>query len=87
MIRNSGGRQTLAENSGSTAIRNKGLFIASGRYITFLDSDDTIDNNYLESQIEYIKDNGSLIAAGYRRERDGIITSFIPRDEITLKRL
>ena len=62
------------------------MSIASGRYIIFLDSDDTIDNNYLESQIEFIKDNGPLITAGYRRERDGIITTFIPRDEITFKK-
>ena len=62
------------------------MSIASGRYITYLDSDDTIDNNYLESQIEFIKDNGPLITTGYRRERDGIITTFIPRDEITFQK-
>ena len=78
--------QTLAE-SGSAAISNIGLSIASGRYITFIDSNDTIDNNYLESQIEFIKDNGPLITVGYRKERDRIITTFIPRDEITFQRL
>lgn len=45
------------KNVGSTAARNGGLSVASGRYITFLDFDDTIDSNYLESQIEFIKDN------------------------------
>ena len=76
----------LSKNSGSVAARNKGLSIACGRYITFLDSDDTIDNNYLESQVVFIKDNGPLITAGYRRKRNGIITTFIPRDEITFQK-
>ena len=48
------------KNGGSAVARNIGLELAEGRYITFLDSDDTIDDNYLESQVNFIKDNGSL---------------------------
>ena len=72
-------------NGGSAAARNKGLRAAAGRYITFLDSDDTIDENYLESQINFIKDNGPVITAGYRRNKDGNISTFMPRDVITFK--
>lgn len=72
-------------NGGSAAARNKGLDLASGKYITFLDSDDTIDENYLESQVAFIKDNGPIITAGYRRNKNGNITTFVPRDNITFK--
>ena len=76
----------LSKNSGSAAARNKGLSIASGRYITFLDSDDTIDNNYLESQIEFIKDNGPLISAGYRRQAEHTCTDFFIPEETDYKK-
>lgn len=76
----------LAINSGSACARNKGLDLASGRYITFLDSDDTIDNNYLESQISFMLVHGPLITCGYRRCKNGSLTSFIPRETISFKK-
>ncbi len=54
-------------NNGSAVARNKGLKQARGRYITFLDADDLLDPNYLESQLEFIKSNGPIITASYRR--------------------
>lgn len=74
------------KNGGSAVARNIGLKHATGRYITFLDSDDLLDPNYLESQLEFIKDNGPLITSGYRRDRNGTISTFMPRDLITFKR-
>ena len=52
------------------------MSIASGRYITFLDSDDTLDPNYLECQLEFIKDYGPLISTGYRRKAEHTTTDF-----------
>ena len=66
----------LAENSGPASARNAGLRHANGRYITFLDSDDALDPNYLECQLEFIKDNGPLVSAGYRRKAEHTCTEF-----------
>lgn len=63
-------------NGGVSSARNAGLDIASGYYIVFVDSDDVISNNYLESFIEsshkgdlilgmiedlYFDDTGSIV--------------------------
>lgn len=40
------------ENLNSAETRNKGLLLATGEYVYFLDSDDWIDENYLEEMVE-----------------------------------
>lgn len=64
-------------NSGTAAARNIGLKHANGKYITFLDSDDMLDDNYLEFQIKFMKENGPLISASYRRKAEHTCTDFI----------
>lgn len=75
------------KNGGSAVARNIGLKNASGKYVTFLDSDDLLDPNYLEEQIKFIKENGPIITAGYRRMAENTTTNFIPRKSITYKQL
>ena len=75
-----------SENGGSAVARNIALKHASGRYITFLDSDDLLDPNYLECQLDFIKDNGPLISAGYRRQAEHTCTDFFVPEETDYKK-
>lgn len=49
-------------NSGQSIARNKGLDIAKGMYIGFVDSDDWIDKNYFEKLFEAIERTNSDFA-------------------------
>lgn len=48
------------ENGGVSSARNLGLSLASGEYISFLDSDDTINKRFLEELINNIKEYDSF---------------------------
>ena len=47
----------LDKNSGAAVVRNKGLEVAKGRFIAFLDSDDIWDKEKLKKKINFMKDN------------------------------
>lgn len=74
------------KNGGSAAARNIALKHAAGRYITFLDSDDLLDPNYLECQLEFMKEHGPLISAGYRRKAKHTCTDFFVPDKVDYKK-
>lgn len=52
------------ENSGQSKARNVGMDVASGEFITFMDSDDWVDSDYYEKLIEAAVRNGADIACG-----------------------
>ncbi len=56
--------------AGANAARNKGLTIAKGEWIQFLDADDLLDNTKIEHQVGLIKatTNISFIAAAHRKK-------------------
>ncbi len=60
------------ENRGVCAARNRGLSEAKGEYINYLDADDLIIHNKVESHLKAIRHKNRAIAAGYAISfRDG----------------
>ena len=50
------------QNEGVSKTRNRGLEIAKGSYISFIDSDDYVENNFIEELYYLIKENNTQIA-------------------------
>lgn len=75
----------LQKNSGSAAARNKGLDLAKGRYISFLDADDLIHPDYLQRQLEFIRKNGPIVSAAYERLTEKTRTVFYVPEKVTYK--
>ena len=67
-------RYYFQENSGPSIAKNLGIDMAIGEYILFVDSDDTISENYIESLVINQKE-GTLIGASYKIIEDIKITN------------
>lgn len=60
------------ENGGLSSARNLGLQKATGDYVCFLDSDDLMDKNFLETMFHYItKHNADMVSCSYFKFADG----------------
>ena len=58
------------ENGGVSTARNKGLELAKADYVSFIDSDDTLRNNYVERLYNAITDGDyDLVVCGYWLDR------------------
>jgi len=75
----------LDSNGGSAIARNYALDRVKGRYVSFLDSDDMIDPNYLESQLFFIQDHSPIVVSSYRRLTPKSNTIFDVPDVTTYK--
>lgn len=56
------------KNSGPAIARNNGINYSNGKYIMFVDSDDYVDNDYVECYYNAIVDNNyDLVIGGYKK--------------------
>ena len=61
-------------NAGVSNARNLGIEVSNSKYLTFLDADDTIEENFLEEAFHLIEDyNLDLIIGGYHEIKNGEI--------------
>ncbi|MBQ9018130.1 glycosyltransferase [Candidatus Saccharibacteria bacterium] len=65
-------------NAGQSAARNIGLAKATGKYISFVDSDDEIKPTFIEKLLSLYGDNTSIAACGHEYHRVQAQTSTNP---------
>ena len=69
------------QNRGVSAARNLGIREASGKYISFIDADDYIDDSFLTKLRNSIIENDSgLAVCGYEEIRNGEISVHVHKD-------
>ncbi|NUF48549.1 glycosyltransferase family 2 protein [Gilliamella sp. ESL0250] len=70
------------KNGGSHKARNLGIDKASGKLLTFIDSDDIIPNNYFEELIKMYKDGVDCVFCDiYHQNHEGLVKSFFFEQE------
>jgi glycosyltransferase involved in cell wall biosynthesis len=75
----------LGENQGVAAARNAGVAVARGELITFLDADDVMFPDRVDTQVRYLQAHPLCVCVLARHElwtEDGIDTSWIARDPV-----
>jgi len=80
------------KNSGLSSARNKGLAVAKGDFIQFLDADDLLEEKKLEHNVSFVSNSVDIVVSGYRyfNDADGPsrqtmfgINNFLPEVVIT----
>lgn len=69
-------------NGGVSRARNIGIDSSSAEYLTFVDSDDTLEENFLEEAFSLIKDNDlDLVVGGYNEVKNGEVVKIRKCDD------
>lgn len=78
---------SLTENSGSAVARNKGIEMAKGKYLTFIDADDLWFPDFIETSIQTIKTSKvNFVFASYKRLDENLnplLKDFIVPQKVT----
>lgn len=68
-------------NSGAPVARNRGIDLARGDYITFVDSDDYLDEDFLISLIRH-NEGKDVIVSGYKKtDENGVLFVKMPKND------
>lgn len=70
------------ENGGVSSARNLGLENAQGKYITFIDADDWVAENYLEKLLDAIENTEAQFVVGKLENREVTCREFFVEDEV-----
>lgn len=74
------------ENGGVSSARNEGLKVVTGDYLQFVDSDDTIENNFAETLVSAMGENIDIVCSGFKIITDNKkvieyrVSNFISKD-------
>lgn len=75
-------------NDGTAKTRNQGLKRANGQYITFIDADDLWNKEFLEKQINFMKENNCpFVFSSYLRKSDKTSSIFVVPEKVTYKNI
>jgi len=66
------------KNNGAAAARNTGIKNANGKYIVFVDADDTCEQEHIENLVRAHKADNTLVICGYNRVFENKIVKISP---------